>query len=490
MALRTPNRASVFQRQSAVLAPVLSVLIAAGISTLPACGGNAATEQRSQDPLAETAGDTEREHTEEAGDSADDSRDSEQGARGSDSPIADADDATNSANLNPVSEDPSASETPAGLLPDSEHEGAESGDVEDPVVAPTDEGAVTVTEPGQACPSPPTAEAEEIARRLERLLWNSEEGILVDLLDEGELSLDTKAEIVDQASAMLEDDRARAGLNEFVRVWLDLSGEYLDFEKPLLGSVMESTERTIDALVWGIDGQTPGAVSALFASQQAMVDAELAGFYQIDQPTSEWELVELPEAHSLGLITQAMWLNTNPNPSWRGFAIRQIMTCLPIPPPPPQAAAMLDLTEGTTTRDAYSQHASVPVCAACHTLMDPVGFGFEHFDSRGAYRDQDNGFAVNATGEFTDLGLSFDGAAGLRDLLLSELSQTVETCLVQQAVQYAANDVGGTPTYAVPKFESGCFHVNNDTPAAGLDASLQEWLLSIVASDEFVADYE
>lgn len=161
MALHTPNRASVFQRQSAVLAPVLSVLIAAGISTLPACGGNAATEQRSQDPLAETAGDTEREHTEEASDSADDSRDSEQGARGSDSPIADADDATNSANLNPVSEDPSASETPAGLLPDSEHEGAESGDVEDPVVAPTDEGAVTVTEPGQACPSPPTAEAAE-----------------------------------------------------------------------------------------------------------------------------------------------------------------------------------------------------------------------------------------------------------------------------------------------------------------------------------------
>jgi hypothetical protein len=482
MALHTPTRAHATSRPSAVLAPLLSVLIAAG------CGGNVTTEGRSQDPLAQTAGDADEERVAGPGASADDSQDPEQRASGSDSPSAHADDAANSANLNPVSEDPSALQAPTGSPPDSEQDG--SGDVETPVAAQTEGETIAVTGPSQACPSPPATEASEVARRLERLLWNSEEGELVDLLDMGELSLDTPAEIMDQASAMLEDDRARAGLNQFVRAWLDLSSEYLDFEKPLLGSVTQSTQRTIDALVWGTDGRTPGGVSTLFASNQAMVDAELAAFYEIDAPSSEWELVELPEAHSLGLVSQALWLNTNPNPSWRGFAIRQSMTCVAVPPPPAGIAPIRDLAEGTTTREAYSQHATDPVCAACHRLIDPVGFGFEHFDSSGAYRDQDNGFPIDATGEFTDLELSFDGTAGLRDLLTGELSQTVETCLVQNAVQYAATDVGGNRTYAVPKLESGCFHVNNKIPAAGLDASLQEWLLSIVASDEFVADYE
>ncbi len=74
--------------------------------------------------------------------------------------------------------------------------------------------------------------------------------------------------------------------------------------------------------------------------------------------------------------------------------------------------------------------------------------------------------------------------------MTGELSQTVETCLVETAVQYASADANGNPEYAVPNLEVGCFHVNNEAPEAGLEASLQDWLLSVVASDLFAANYE
>jgi hypothetical protein len=35
-----------------------------------------------------------------------------------------------------------------------------------------------------------------------------------------------------------------------------------------------------------------------------------------------------------------------------------------------------------------SVHLSNPTCAACHGLIDPIGFGLEHFDAIGRYREQ------------------------------------------------------------------------------------------------------
>jgi hypothetical protein len=40
-----------------------------------------------------------------------------------------------------------------------------------------------------------------------------------------------------------------------------------------------------------------------------------------------------------------------------------------------------------------------PECGGCHSLMDGIGFGFEHFDAIGAWRTSyASGTAVDATG--------------------------------------------------------------------------------------------
>ena len=53
---------------------------------------------------------------------------------------------------------------------------------------------------------------------------------------------------------------------------------------------------------------------------------------------------------------------------------------------------------GGTTRQRFAEHDKNPCATACHTLMDPFGFAFEHYDGIGKYRTMDNGKAVDATG--------------------------------------------------------------------------------------------
>ena len=80
------------------------------------------------------------------------------------------------------------------------------------------------------------------------------------------------------------------------------------------------------------------------------------------------------------------------SPTERGLFIREHFLCQSIPPPPPGVDASLPpLSLGArpmTVRETMEAlHASDRACASCHKLVDPIGFGFEHFDTVGAYRE-------------------------------------------------------------------------------------------------------
>ena len=50
-----------------------------------------------------------------------------------------------------------------------------------------------------------------------------------------------------------------------------------------------------------------------------------------------------------------------------------------------------------TLRDLLEQHRKNPVCASCHDVMDPLGFGLEGYDGVGSFRTEDTGgFAIDA----------------------------------------------------------------------------------------------
>jgi hypothetical protein len=68
-------------------------------------------------------------------------------------------------------------------------------------------------------------------------------------------------------------------------------------------------------------------------------------------------------------------------------------------------------------RELMSQHRASPACAACHRLMDPIGFALENFDAVGAWRTSEAGGAIDASAELPD-GTKVDGVAGLRDAIV------------------------------------------------------------------------
>jgi hypothetical protein len=55
---------------------------------------------------------------------------------------------------------------------------------------------------------------------------------------------------------------------------------------------------------------------------------------------------------------------------------------------------------GLTLRQRTELHRTEAVCANCHKILDPIGFGLENFDAIGRWREKDDsGGKVDAAGE-------------------------------------------------------------------------------------------
>lgn len=64
------------------------------------------------------------------------------------------------------------------------------------------------------------------------------------------------------------------------------------------------------------------------------------------------------------------------------------------------------------------RHRADPSCAACHNVMDPIGFGLENFDWMGRWREREaNGQAIDSSGALPS-GETFQSPAELRQVLL------------------------------------------------------------------------
>jgi hypothetical protein len=121
----------------------------------------------------------------------------------------------------------------------------------------------------------------------------------------------------------------------------------------------------------------------------------------------------------------------------RGYFVLSQLLCTPPPPPPPNLniPALVGAQAGgsLTMRQELDAHASNPACAGCHTLMDPIGYGLEHFDGIGGYRTLDSGQPIDATGTFPG-GKTFDGANQLATILASD--PRYAPCVTQQMLTY------------------------------------------------------
>jgi hypothetical protein len=166
----------------------------------------------------------------------------------------------------------------------------------------------------------------------------------------------------------------------------------------------------------------PGAdVRSFFDSNQTFVDANLAPIYGVAVPASGFAQITLgPETGRAGIFGQAAVLAGHSqadhnSPTRRGVFIASTFLCSKPPDPPPGIPTSLTPDPTKTERQILDAHRTQETCKSCHALFDPLGFGLEHFDSIGKYRDMENGQPIDATGSLD--GVPFDGAAQMGTVL-------------------------------------------------------------------------
>ena len=211
-----------------------------------------------------------------------------------------------------------------------------------------------------------------------------------------------------------------------------------------------------------------GGMRELLTANYTVLNGSLAGLYGFG-PTEAagFELTERPPGRGLGLLAQGSILagsahSDTSSPTLRGLVVYERLLCHQRVKPPPGIPTIDVPTPGvTTTRQRYEvAHGGKPGCATCHQNFDPIGFGFEHFDEAGRYRQDEQGLVIDATGKV----LASDGTPlfsfnGLDDLTtqLAALPEVAD-CVSGLAAAYAFAGAGGRACLAEEaraKFASG-----------------------------------
>ena len=128
------------------------------------------------------------------------------------------------------------------------------------------------------------------------------------------------------------------------------------------------------------------------------------------------------------------------SPVKRGVWVLEQMLGEHVPSPPPDVPALDQQDQATvatlTMRQRTELHRTNPVCANCHKLLDPIGFGLENFDATGRWLDRDsNGKPIDAAGELPG-GERFAGPKDLK-MILAGRPEAVSRNLVEKLLAYA-----------------------------------------------------
>ena len=288
----------------------------------------------------------------------------------------------------------------------------------------------------------------ELASRLSFFLWSSiPDKTLLDLAEQGRLH--QPAVLDRQVERMLADPRSKALVDNFVGQWLLLrnieSTEpseplFPDFDDELRASLEQETTLFVNDQI-----QRNRSVAELLSARYTFLNERLARHYGIAGVFgTRFRRVDLPaDSPRGGLLGQGslMMVTSYPNrtsPVLRGKWVLDSLLGTPPPQPPPNVPALKDTGDGgkpATVRARLEEHRKNPVCAACHSSMDPLGFALENFDATGKWRTTDAGAPINSSGVLPN-GTKFEGPTGLRDALLARKEQFVQA-MTEKLLAYA-----------------------------------------------------
>jgi mono/diheme cytochrome c family protein len=275
----------------------------------------------------------------------------------------------------------------------------------------------------------------ELASRLSFFLWSSiPDDQLLDVAVAGKLH--DPAVLEQQTRRMLADPKARALVTNFGGQWLYLRElknarpETTGFSENLRQSLRRETEMLLESIV-----REDRSVIDLLNADYTFVDETLARHYGIPNVRgSRFRRVAVTDEARRGLLGQGSFLlvtsvANRTSPVSRGKWVLENLLGVPPPLPPPNVPAIDESPEAakaSSLRQKMEIHRGNPTCAACHRIMDPIGFTLENFDLVGRWRTRDGNAPIDATSQLFD-GTPLDGPVSLRKALLARSDVFVRT---------------------------------------------------------------
>jgi hypothetical protein len=290
----------------------------------------------------------------------------------------------------------------------------------------------------------------QLASRLSYLLWATmPDAELSKLADEGKLH--EPAVLKAQTKRLLSDQRSRALFDGFGAQWLgtaELRDKTFDAAKfpemtPELRAAMYDEARLFfDSIV-----RENRSVVSFVNSDYTFLNGTLAKIYGLEKKITgpDMQKVKLTDANRGGILSMPGVLATTSfatrtSAVKRGVWVLEQVLGQRVPPAPPNVPALEKQDQkkvaNLTLRQRTELHRTNAVCANCHKILDPIGFGLENFDAIGRWRDKDeSGGPIDAVGELPG-GKHFSSPKELKAIIASRKDDLARN-LTEKLLAYA-----------------------------------------------------
>lgn len=290
-----------------------------------------------------------------------------------------------------------------------------------------------------------TVGGHEMATRLSYLMWASapDEGLRAGAAAG---DLDTASGVLAAAERLLTDrDKLHRALDRFIIDWSGLAS--IPDDDGLKDELTQATARFYERFV---DGD--GDLLEVWTEPSAVLTPELArarGLAPEGPGLRAYDLSDDPEGR--GLLAQPGVIAGMTNADGgaivaRGLFLQRQLFCGESPDPPASLQASIDAFAAEQPEDASERQIADTrlqrnECAACHAAFDPLAYGFERFDHRGALRTEDEHGNTLHTDGWIPAQLTGGAPMPYADLddYMGDLStlRRVKACWVQRQLEFA-----------------------------------------------------
>ena len=261
----------------------------------------------------------------------------------------------------------------------------------------------------------------------------------------GSGKLDTADGAAALAQTMMTETATASIMRQFHNEWLSID-DYAQvtkenvpaFTSTLPAEFQESSYRFFD----NIFSQGLGLKDVL-TSTSGFYGPGMAKLYGVTAPAAGSYSQSDLGAKRVGFFSQIPYLTLNglndePNPILRGVTLVRSILCATLGPPAANIPPIPALMPGQTDRQRIDTLTG-SCGSVCHNnMINPLGFGFEHFDGLGQWQDTENGgLTIDSSGSYTfadGTTKTWNDATGMMQALAS--SSQAHTCFAKKLASF------------------------------------------------------